>query len=207
MGNYIDIDYIQTTIGKTFTNSTTPTTAQVNKYITLAEKEFEQDVGSYLVDDYTEYPICGKDSLYVSNFPVNSITNLYKSNGHPTNPTYYEVESTDFRIVNSNSGKIRILSPRVGFEYKVIYNAGYSTETMPEDIKYLVFLYVMKYIFNNTILNTEGNFGDSQVIIDVDVYKEITGKSMYIDGLRAIDDLISNGKSKLLNNLKTYWVR
>jgi hypothetical protein len=117
-----------------------------------------------------------------------------------------EIAPTDYRIKNINTGFVELRNPYINLEYEVVYISGYDLEEIPKNIKYLVYLYTMRYIFNNTILNTDGSFGDSQEIIDVGVYKEITGKSLYTDGLTTLDKIISDAKSALSKKFRTIWV-
>lgn len=207
MGNYIDLEYIEATSGRTFTETTTPSSTQINSYINLAEQDFQRECGSYLEEETTEIVKCGSKGIYLSNLPINTIVSIKQSNGDRISPLFQtELESTDYRLKNITTGFIELRHPYIGLEYEVTYTSGYDSENIPENIKYLVYLYTMRYIFNNTILNTDGNFGNSQEIIDVGVYKEITGKSLYTDGLVSLDRLISDAKSALSKKFKTIWV-
>lgn len=207
MGNYIDLEYIEATSGRTFTETTTPSSTQINSYINLAEQDFQRECGSYLEEETTEIVKCGSKGIYLSNLPINTIVSIKQSNGDRISPLFQTgLESTDYRLKNITTGFIELRHSYIGLEYEVTYTSGYDSENIPENIKYLVYLYTMRYIFNNTILNTDGNFGNSQEIIDVGVYKEITGKSLYTDGLVSLDRLISDAKSALSKKFKTIWV-
>lgn len=207
MGNYIDIDYIETISGRIFSDTTVPNTTQVEEYIKLAETEFESEVGDFTSSTNVDRVYGIRDGIYVNSLPLSSINYIKSSDGHPTNPTFNDaMDSTNYRIMSANTGKVRILNAIPKLEYEISYTSGYSSEEMPDDVKYLVYLYFMQYVFNETTLSTDGNFGDSQVIIDVDVYKEITGKSMYVDGMSALNNLINNAKKKLKKSFNTLWV-
>jgi hypothetical protein len=89
MGNYIDLDYIEATSGRVFTETTTPSSTQINNYINLAEQDFERECGSYLEVETTESVKCGSKGIYLSNLPINSITSIKQSNGDTINPIFY----------------------------------------------------------------------------------------------------------------------
>lgn len=207
MGDYIDIDYVQKITGRTFDSTTEPTSTQIEHFINLAEKEFEREFGSYLETTTVEQIEAVRDCLYVTNLPITSITYIKTTDNHPTNPQVLDtLNSTDYMIKYEDTGKVMVLNAYPGRLYEISYVSGYTELTLPDNVKYLIFLMTMKYVFNATITNSDGNFGNSQVIIDVDVYKEITGKSYYTDSLDTIDKLINNTKASINKKMRTIWV-
>ncbi|MGM0641931.1 MAG: hypothetical protein ACQESN_10980, partial [Thermotogota bacterium] len=153
MSNYIDQTYIENRLNKTFSSSTSPTDTQLSKWIEVGENNFETEVGIFTEQtDIEEIVKCLHDGLLVSYKPITDISNIYRSDEtFDRNFTDHEIESDEFRIENAIRGKIKIKFPRPNVEYKVIYSSGYATESMPENIKDLAFLYVMKEIFKNTL--------------------------------------------------------
>ncbi len=204
MGIYIDQDYIEGILGLEFNSDTTPNETQISTYINLGEAKFEDEVGVFTEQNITEVVKCLHNGLLTTYTPINTITSIYKSDGTwDRNFSDNEVESDEYRIDDANRGKILLEQPYVGVEYEITYNAGYSSEDIPDKLKNLVFLYVMREIFKNTLFSTNGNVSNYTETIDVEVYKQVTGGNPY-EGIKVIDNLIAEEKRFFKGRLKTY---
>ena len=204
MGDYIDIDYIETELSTTFDSTTSPTDDQINKWITVGEGNFEEDVGVFTVDTYTSIVQGIHDGLILPYTPINSITSIKRSSGAwDRNFDDNEVDSDDYRVYDNIRGKVQLKLPYPRTEFQVVYSAGYSSVDMPERLKKLVFLYIVREIFKNTLFSTDGNVSGKTETIDVDVYKEVIGGNPY-EGTKAIDMLINDEKGYFKSKLKTY---
>lgn len=206
MGDYIDLTDIETYLGKTFSSSTTPTSTQMTEFITIGEEDFEQDVGDFTSQTVSNEIVDGHYfGVYVSKLPLTAITTLEERSGTLFDPTYTTISSDNYLIKNSNIGKIYLATPIIGQrQYRVTYTAGYAKASMPERLKFLVMLYVLRHAFQQTLFNTNGEVGGTQEIIDVEVYREITNSGNPFNGLVALDQVIHQAKQKWLRSIKTY---
>lgn len=202
MSNYIDPSDIEFRLGVTFGTETSPTLAQVQEYIELAENEFELDNGLYREQtDVPEYIIPNKYGVKVNNLPINSITSIKVSNGDRITPTYSDILTTDYSVSKKTDSLILIRNPIASREYEVIYSTGYSKASMPKYIKNTVFLYTMKQLFNNHLF--ESNGGSTVETIDAEVYKLVTSHSAY-EGKDYLTPMINEEKKKYGTRLKVY---
>jgi len=204
--SYIDISDIETYLDTTFTSSTTPTLAQMTEYLTKAETDFENDVGDFKSQTNTDVLVDGHYfGIILKKLPVNSITSINERSGTLFDPTYTTLASGDIYIKNADIGTVYLANPIIGEEvYKVTYVSGYSKANMPEPIKTLVIMYTLRHAFQLTFFETNGEIGGKTEIIDVDVFREITNGGSPYNGLKAMDDVISLQKSKVLRGLKTF---
>ena len=173
MGDYIDLTDIETYLGVTFSSSTTPTDTQMTAYIAYGEEDFEADVGVFTQETVSNELVDGHHfGILVSKLPLNSITALSYRTGTIFDPSYTALTSSDYYIKNAAIGKVYLAKPLIGeLQYRVSYTSGYAKVDMPERLKFLVMLYVLRHAFQNTLFNTNGEVGGTQEIIDVEVYR------------------------------------
>ena len=158
----------------------------------------EETVSNELVDGH-------HFGVLVSKLPLNSITALSYRTGTIFDPSYTALTSSDYYIKNAAIGKVYLAKPLIGeLQYRVSYTSGYAKVDMPERLKFLVMLYVLRHAFQNTLFNTNGEVGGTQEIIDVEVYREITNGGNPYNGLVALDNVISQAKQKWVGSLKVY---
>lgn len=199
---YLSVSDVSGYLNKTYSTTSNPTTAQMEKYITIGEKEFENEVGVYTTTDNTLYLRASRNGLILPIIP-NTITKVYSSDGVKVNPTYTQLSSDDYEQSNEDNRIILLKYPYVGYLYKVEFTSGYDYADMPEHIKYLVFLYAMRSMFEKSNINEGGS--DVTTTIDVDVYKKVT-RSSPLKGFQALYTMIEDRKKSLMQsgNLKVY---
>jgi len=208
MGDYIDVSDIETYLGTTFSSSTSPTDTQMTDFLAKGEADFETEVGVFTEQTVTDEIVDGHFfGIKVANLPILSITSIEERSGTIFDPTYTTVDSADYLITNANIGKVELANPISGDRmYRVSYTSGYAKASMPEGIKTLVMLYTLKHAFRFTFLETYGDLGGRTETIDVQVYREVTNGGSPFNGLTAIEQVISDQKSKVLGSLKTFAV-
>lgn len=91
-------------------------------------------------DDTVEYFDGGRDSLFVKNFPVVSITGIYYRTGDFDAPTWNAYSSKTDYILNAKTGEIKMLACQYGTQnIKVTYKGGYANiAAVPSDLKLAV---------------------------------------------------------------------
>lgn len=206
MVSYINIDFVESFLNKTFTEDSYPNIDQVNEYIELSEKEFEDKIGSFRLKS-TVYE--GRGTRYgirVYDLPINTINKIYRNIGDDIEEDWFELDKYDFKVEDKDKGIIFLRYPNTNNTFKVEYNSGYTNELMPLNIKRLVCLYTLRHIFNNTIFSTDGN-KDVTETIDVDLYRKVTNKSAYIDGILALDIIIEKTEGEFGQGLKSFYIR
>jgi hypothetical protein len=209
MSNYIDISDIEAYLGKTFTESTTPTDIQMAEFIVKGEADFNEDVGVFSASTNTDLLLDGHSfGVILPKLPVTSVTGVSARSGTLFDPTWTALSlDTDVYIRDANIGTVYLANPIIGEQnYKVSYVSGYSKANMPETIKTLVLMYTFKHAFQYTFMNTNGEIGGSEQIIDVDVYKEITRGGSTYQGMKAMDDVINSQKQLVLRAIKAFIV-
>lgn len=85
--------------------------------------------------EYTEYQNGdGQRDFILSNYPVNTLTGIYRNIGDNETEDWEEVDPTKYKL-EAKTGKIFLNFYKArGFQnYKIVYNAGY--ETIPGDLK------------------------------------------------------------------------
>lgn len=205
MGDYIDISYIEDSLGTSFTDDTTPNITQVDNFISLAEEEFERNVGVFKLIDNTEILNGTLLGLKVSNLPINSITSIEHNDGTRFDIDWSTIDSDEYVIDEGSIGTILLACPIVGDKnYRVVYSSGYDFDDVPLIFKNLVFLYAMRHVFNNTLFATNGDVSGSSEIIDVDVYRQVTNGGNPYNGIVSLNNVINSSQQKVFRSLRTF---
>lgn len=103
---------------------------QANWFIeSFCKRKFEES-------DYTDfYDWHGENILNLQNFPVNTLTSLQKNTWTITSPVWENIDADKY-VVNKKSWQVRsaLYFPYWLENIKVVYNAWYSSEDMPQDL-------------------------------------------------------------------------
>lgn len=208
VGTYLTLEDVERRINKRFTNNTIPSNMQMEEYITWSESDFESEFGvfseSTTVDEVLDSYSFG---LITKKKPIKEIIQIFETIG-----TKYDLNFSDtalperkYRIKNANIGYIDMASPIMGEStYKIDYTSGYSYSEMPHIIKEIVLLITLRYAFEE-VLFKEGNIDDSEKIVDVDVYREITRGGSPFRTFAELDSVINRKKELFQRKLKTYF--
>jgi len=182
------------------TTTTTPSLAQVESFIEIAESEFESSVGDYSLHSGYDVVCIGRAHGITVKEPVTALNSLSISNGDLITPTWTILNSTDY--VLKSDGRILIREPYVNREYKANIDSGYAVANVPMNIKYLIYLMSMRRAFNAHLF--ESNVSDSTTrIIDVEVYREITNGGDPFKGFGSLDMMINEEKANIKGRLRT----
>jgi len=207
---YLSVADVEERLLTTFTTSTSPTLAEIQSLITLAEGDFETQVGIYQTQTGTVDIIDNSQTgvVFLKSLPITAITQLRGGNTNLLNPNWTVVDATDsnsnpnYVIKNGDIGSVYSAQCYDRLEYT--YNSGYSYANMPNAIKNIVFLMTYRYIFTKTFIETSGNLSGKTEIIDVDVYREITNGGNPYNGTQALDASINTA---LINFQKGFKVK
>jgi len=211
---YVSVEDIEIKLGKTFSNSTTPTVEQLESYIDVAEANFTEEFGDYSTGTVTNEIVDGQSfGLFLTQLPLISITTLEENSGTlfeldwtviDTNVTTLGSDENNAYIDDINIGKVELNNPLMGSRsYRVTYEKGYTTKNMPLNIKEIVIADTFGQMFKSTLFK-EGQVDNSEVIIDVEVYREITRGGNAFTGFQEINGILRDAKAKFKGNLKTY---
>lgn len=197
---YLSVSDIEGYLGVSYD---TTESAKMEKFITIGEKAFENEVGIYKTRTVTDYLYSSRNGILLNYVPVGDLTSVKKSTGKKTNKEFTAVDSDYYSMSLTNDRLLLLENPYLGIVYEVVYTTGYAYASMPEEIKYLVFLYTMMSMFETTNINNEGL--DVTKTIDVDVYKKVTKGNPY-NGFGALKTMIEDRKKNLMQsgNLKVY---
>lgn len=207
---YLSVEDYATFLGVTPTESTSPTLAQVQQYITLAESEFDSKVGDFSIQtDDVEIVKAKKfqnnGGIYYPAGHITSIKLLEVSDGDVFDPTWTVIDNSptvNYVIDNPLSGKILIRNYILKREYRATVDKGYALVDVPSNMKWAVYAMTQKRAFQNHLF--KNNVSDNVTrIIDIDVYKEITKGGNPFEGLGAIDVIISDSLSSIKGNMRT----
>jgi len=111
----------------------------------------------------------GKSEMYVDNYPIVSVsTNIGIYVDTSRSYSTSTVVSSSNIIIDSEEGKIRLANTSFSagaHSIKIVYTAGYSTTTMPEDLKYAAKemgrFYLNREGSNRVGIRSEGGEGGS----------------------------------------------
>lgn len=191
-------DYVQFS-NTTPSTTTTPSLSQVLDYIEMAEADFEEEVGIYSLQDDLDVVTIGRAHGISLDYPVTLVNSIYISNGDLITPTWSLLPSTDYAL--KDNGRILLRDSVINREYKVNFDSGYAVADVPRNIKYLVFLMTMKYVFNTHLF--ENNISDNTTrIVDVEVYREITKGGNPFNGFGALNIMINDSKANIKGRLR-----
>ena len=198
---YLSVEDVEKFLHTTYDEETDPSVEELEDFITLAEEEFENEVGVYTLRTATEYLRASVNGVYLSNKPKDGDVNVYRSNGQKINPEFTELDEDSYMMSYESDYLLLLQFPEITNIYKVEYETGYDYEDMPLNIKYLVFLYLVKRL---VVRNMSKQTGDDSIrTIDVEVYRQVTNSNPY-KGFTELNKMIEKEKKALLKkgNLK-----
>ena len=135
-----------------------------------------------LARDLTEYYDAESSTeLFLNNYPINSVTSLHldvdREYGAETEETDYIFYAEEGRLVLTDD-----YFPRGPKAVKIVYNAGYSSSALPDDLE-LACLDQIKFLFNRWQKNEEAIDSVSMEAGNINIKK--------------VDDLLPSVKSVL----------
>lgn len=203
---YIDVSFVEEFLNRKFDSTTNPSEDLLNKYIELAEYEFESKIGKFS-EDTEVYTLRGVYyGLSLDTKPIISVNNIWRNSGSLIQRNWTLIDSKDYIVDDYKNGIIFLRYPNPNAIFRVNVTYGYTFEEMPLNIKRLVCLYTLRHIFNDTIFSTNGSFGSQEEIIDVDLYRKVTNKSAFTDSGNALNDIITKAESEFGEGLKSYYI-
>lgn len=118
----------------------TESLAHVTTFIAIAEDKISQYVRQEITaqdDVVAMFSGDGGHEYIVSNTPVTDVTALYVRTGFTSD--WAEVSTDDYEVNVKATGFTEILNYNTfligNHNYKIVYNHGYTTSTVPEDLK------------------------------------------------------------------------
>lgn len=152
---YIDVAYVEDRLELgTLSSTTSPKLTVVEDWIISAENELDvltsNQWDSHTVTDELLSINAQTNVFHTSHIPIISITSMYYNNGDEWNTDWDLISSSDYKIDNSNTGKIKTKT----FYWKenglkITYLAGNTT--IPNTVKELALLLVEKRYIDNQL--------------------------------------------------------
>lgn len=140
--------------------------------INRKQKVIENYIGYHLeAEDYTEsYDGEDEDTLYLNELPINSIASITSSDNLLDSELYEFYSKEGFvRLVSGN------IFPKGVQNIEVVYNAGYTSKTMPEDIKdACIQLVCAEFVFTQVMvhtISTDENPAEKKKELEADAYR------------------------------------
>jgi len=186
----------------------------MNEYMDLAEADFESEVADMSLQDISNELVDGHSNCIVlSHIPVNTVGTIEINRGTRFDTDWSNIVTDvsktlpNYAVVDESAiGKVILNYPTIGDKiYRVSYNSGYSYANMPINIKQLVRIMTLRHVFKNNFFSSQGS-GNVQEVVDVEVYRRITGGGSPYKGLTDIDNVISDAKGKVLRKFRTFVV-
>ena len=192
---YIDVSYVEDRLELgTLSSTSSPKLSVVQDWIDSAENELDvltsNQWDTHIVTDELLSINAQTNVFHTNHVPVISIDSLYYNEGDEWNPNWVLVPSTDYKVDNTTTGKIKTKNyywKNNGL--KITYTAGYIT--IPNQVKELALLLVEKRYIDNQLAQSASD-NDVVSVATIRISDKTANNLKYrLTGLQAqIDNMV-----------------